>query len=75
VFTPNEKKFLFTEILCPFAHAKKENINFGLATCFQSYFKAINIQEGSIHNERKRMRVVNFQQLQGMAALWAIAVN
>ena len=60
VFTPGEKKFLFAEILCPSAHKMKGNINFSLATCFYNYFKAINIAEGNLQNEHRRMRVVNF---------------
>lgn len=43
--------------------------------CFHKYFKVINKQEDNIQYERKKLRVVHFNNLIGLDTLWSIAIE
>ena len=61
MFTVEEKKFIFTSILCP--SATKPNANINLAKCFNTYFLMINKSEGALKNTSKRLRVLQFDNI------------
>ena len=73
ILTPQEKKFLFLQILCK--SAVKPNASLGLTKCFNTYFVQINKALGNIKNTTKRLRILNLQNLQGYDALWEICVS
>jgi hypothetical protein len=73
MFTTEEKKFLFTEILCN--SVTKTNASISLAKCFNHYFKQINRAEKSLKATPKRPRVTDFGGLLGIRSLWEISLK
>lgn len=73
MFTAEEKKFIFMQILVP--SATKPTANLNLAKCFNTYFVQINRTEGALKNTSKRLRVVDFDKLKGLDSLWEISLN
>ena len=66
---------MFRDILCANSARLNGNINFGLATCFYSYFKQINKASNAMQLQRKKLRIADFSALQGMDALWQISLQ
>jgi hypothetical protein len=64
MFTTDEKKFLFTEILCK--SVTKANASLPLAKCFNHYFKQINKASRTLKVTPKRTRVTDFSGLTGL---------
>lgn len=73
MFTTEEKKFLFNEILCN--SVTKSNTSIPLAKCFNHYFKQINKSEKTLKSFGKRSRVLNFSGLAGLRSLWEISLK
>ena len=60
LFTHDEQKHLFTQILCNPTHVDYSKITYNLAKCFYTYFKLINKEEGFIDTSSKRVDVLNY---------------
>ena len=76
LFTEAEKKFLFTNVLCNPQEVDASQISINLVRCWISHFKFINQAENqSLLYDNKRIRVRNFENLQGLNALWEIATK
>jgi hypothetical protein len=73
MFTTDEKKFLFTEILCK--SVTRTNASLPLAKCFNHYFKQINKASKTLKIISKRSRVTNFDGLTGLQSLWEISLK
>ena len=73
ILTPQEKKFLFVQILCN--SAVKPGASLGLTKCFNTYFIQINKALGHIKPSSKRLRILNLDRLEGYDALWQICVE
>ena len=73
MFTTDEKKFLFTEILCK--SVTRTNASLPLAKCFNHYFKQINKAERTLKMSYKRSRVTDFDGLTGLQSLWEISLK
>lgn len=73
LFTDEEKKYFFTKILCNPTYINSK-ISYGQVRCFQKYFKVINQQEENIETLRKKLIVINFNQIIGLDALWQISI-
>lgn len=73
MFTHEEKKFIFLQILCP--SVSKPTTNLNLAKCFNTYFLMINKAEGAFKNTSKRFRVINFGKILGLDSMWEICLN
>lgn len=76
LFTEEEKKFLFTNILCNPQEVGASKISVSLVKCWIKYFKLINRAENQklVYN-KKVLRVKDFENLLGMDALWQIAIK
>ena len=71
LFTEEEKKFLFTNILCNPQEVDAAKIGIGLVKCWIKYFKLINRTENHrLDYAKKMLRVNDFENLLGMDALW-----
>ena len=73
MFTTDEKKFLFTEILCK--SVVRTNASLPLAKCFNHYFKQINRASKTLKITPKRSRVTDFSGLTGLHSLWEISLK
>ena len=73
LFTDEERKYFFTQILCSSTYVANISISYGQVKCFHKYFKVINRQEENLEIVKRRMRVVNFEKLVGLDTLWKIA--
>lgn len=73
MFTIEEKKFLFNEILCN--SVTKTNASLPLAKCFNHYFKQINKALKTLKLSIKRTRVFDFSGLTGLNSLWEISLK
>jgi len=73
IFTEEEKKFLFTNILCNPADVR--NMPVSLVKVFYKYFKSINKAENNLNALKKKMKILRFDQLLGMDTLWSIALH
>jgi hypothetical protein len=74
LFTDDEKKYFFTKILCNKTYVNAK-VSYGQVKCFQKYFKVINEQEMNIEYLRKKMKVVAFEKILGLEALWTISIE
>jgi hypothetical protein len=72
MFNSEEKKYIFLQILCP---QVAQHANLNLARCFAHYFVQINKAEGALKKMSKRLKVINFDKVQGQDALWEISLN
>lgn len=70
IFTPQEQKHLFCQILCNNSYVDYQRMSSGLAKCFHTYFKYINRDQGNLDISRKKVEVIDFEQLLGMDSLW-----
>lgn len=75
IFTPQEQKHLFCQILCNNSYVDYQNMSSGLAKCFHTYFRYINRDEGNLDISRKKVEVIDFEQLLGMDSLWQICFD
>lgn len=73
MFTIEEKKFLFNEILCN--SVTKTNASLPLAKCFNHYFKQINKALKTLKLSIKKTRVFDFSGLTGLNSLWEISLK
>lgn len=73
IFTEEEKKFLFTNILCSPGDVKGMPVS--LVKVFHKYFKSINKAEQNLAFHKKKIKVIRFDQLIGMDTLWQIALH
>ena len=73
LFTDDEQKHLFTQILCNPTFIDFQNMSSALAKCFHTYFKLINIQSGHMEQFRSKLEVVDFQKLVGLDTLWQLS--
>jgi hypothetical protein len=74
LFTDDERKYFFTKILCNPTYVNSK-VSYGQVKCFQKYFKVINEQEMNIEYQRKKMKVVAFEKILGLEALWKISIE
>lgn len=70
LLTPEEQKHLFTSILCNSTCVDYGKHSQGIAKCFHTYFRLINRDEGHLDLRGRKIEVLNFDQLVGMATLW-----
>lgn len=47
----------------------------GQVKCFHKYFKVINKQEENLEVTKRKMRVLNYNNLIGLDTLWRIAIE
>jgi hypothetical protein len=73
LLTPAEQKHLFTSILCNSSSVDYQRLSTGIAKCFHTYFRLINRDEGHLDLSKRKVEVLNFEQLLGMASLWQIS--
>ena len=73
MFTTEEKKFLFNEILC--SSVTKSNASIPLAKCFNHYFKQINKTDKSLKQIGRKSRVANYNGLSGLRSLWEVSLK
>lgn len=73
IFTEEEKRYIFMQILCPSVANPDANLN--LTKCFNTYFLMINKLEGAFKNTQKRFRVLEFAKIVGLDSLWEISLN
>ena len=76
IFTEEEKRFLFEHFLCNQEEVDVKSISVALVKVFQKYFRLINMSNQFIVQERQKnkIKVLNFDQLMGMDALWKMAL-
>lgn len=58
IFTEQEKKYLFMNILCN--PADVQNMNLNLVKVFHKYFKQINKSEQNLNHLKKKIKVLRF---------------
>ena len=73
LFTTDEQKHLFTQILCNPTFVDYKKLSAGLARCFHTYFRLINREQGHLDHAKRRVEVVAFEQLIGLDSLWSIS--
>ena len=75
IFTEDEKKFLFSNILCNPAEVDINKVSLSLVKVFTKYFRQINKAEGNINMLNKKIKVLKFNDILGIETLWKIALH
>ena len=75
IFTEDEKKFLFSNILCNPAEVDINKVSLSLVKVFNKYFRQINKAEGNINMLKKKIKVFKFHDILGIETLWKIALH
>ena len=75
IFSPDEQKHLFTQIMCNPTFIDFAKISSAQARCFHSFFKVINRQEGSLDSSSRTLEVVDLSALIGVDCLWNMALQ
>lgn len=74
IFSEEEKRFLFEQFLCNPDEVDAAQISVGLVRCFQKYFRLINVAEQFMQSQKQKIKVLRFESLIGMEALWKMAL-
>ena len=74
IFSEEEKRFLFTQFLCNPDEVDVAQISVSFVKCFQKYFRLINIAEDFLKGHKTKIKVVKFDKLIGMDALWKMSL-
>jgi hypothetical protein len=75
LFTAEEQKHLFTQILCNPTFVDYQKLSPALAKCFHTYFRLINKEEGHLEHGRRKVEVGAFEHLIGVDSLWRISFD
>ena len=76
MFTDEEKKHFFKNILCNPTYVNFQKISLAQVKCFHKYFKVINKQEGFIEQfNRRKIMILHFERLIGLETLYRITIE
>ena len=65
---------MFESFLCNPDEVDTASISVALVKCFQKYFRLINISEQFMNGHKNKIKVIHFDKLIGMDALWKMAL-
>jgi len=74
IFNPEERHYLFAEILCKNKYVQKKEMSYHLYKCFDKYFGFENRFHKFILYIKGNYKVSAFDKIQGLDSLWEIVL-